>query len=282
MSIDWTIILSIGGAFGAASTAQYLSHRLTINREDEKYKKEKYQNFYSPLVFKIIKYIESEGYSTRGINKNTNPNPDLIFNNILSTIENNIKYADSNFIKVYEKATSKMIDNQKHDEAMSRFLKEIDFDERINVFEQFLNDYLKISHDLKVLSKEVEKEVKEVIAIIKLYKLYDKYYLMDTAKILFSYGMSLIDRKNVKRFIKELEKIDVITNKNMKFHEKYSTKVPDKCYDDLFSLLHRLEPRLNSLFTSSSIKDALAEDIGIIGYKTNIRIDSSRLENINF
>ncbi|MGZ9774023.1 hypothetical protein ACXY7N_26060 [Bacillus toyonensis] len=284
MGIDWTIIFSIGGAFGAASTAQYFSHRLTLKREDEKYKKEKYQKFYSPLVFKLVKYIEAEGSKISGVNRSINPEPNRIFASIITTIEKNIQYADSDFIKIYEEAkASEMLDNTNEDDFLKSFFESRKFDSHLNAFEQFFNDYLIISKDLKILSSKIEREVKESIAIIKVYNLFSKYSFSSTAKILFSLGEeSIVDRNSIDSFIKELDDVDEITNSNFKPYKQTGDAIHDDCYDDLFSLLQKIVETGFLIHTNSSIKDALLEDISIMSWKLNSKIDISRVDNYNF
>ncbi|MGG5787937.1 hypothetical protein ACQ3VH_12800 [Bacillus pretiosus] len=284
MEIDWTIIFSIGGAFGAASTAQYFSHRLTLKREDEKYKKEKYQKFYSPLVFKLVKYIEAEGSKISGVNRSINPEPNRIFASIITTIEKNIQYADSDFIKIYEEAkASEMLDNTNEDDFLKSFFESRKFDSHLNAFEQFFNDYLIISKDLKILSSKIEREVKESIAIIKVYNLFSKYSFYSTAKILFSLGEeSIVDRNGIDSFIKELDAVDEITNSNFKPYKQTGDAIHDDCYDDLFSLLQKIVETGFLIHTNSSIKDALLEDISIMSWKLNSKIDISRVDHYNF
>ncbi|MED0982961.1 hypothetical protein P4T48_26555 [Bacillus paramycoides] len=285
MEIDWTIILSIGGAFGAASTAQYVSHRLTGKREDRKYKKEKYQKFYSPLVFKIIKYIEAEGSKISEINRSTNPDPDLIFASIITTIEKNIQYANSDFIKIYEETkTLEMIGNLDEDDFIRDLLKYRKFDSYLNAFEQFFTDYLIISKDLKVLSSKLEEEVKQSIAIIKLYNLFEKYCFLDTAEVLFALGKFIANQSNIDIFIKKLDDVEEITDNNFKPYEQTGDPIHNDCFDELFALLQKISKMENGVFkyTKFSIKDALHEDITLMNWKLRRRINISRIDNFNF
>ncbi|MGM7432618.1 hypothetical protein ABRZ22_25980 [Bacillus pacificus] len=286
MGIDWTIIFSIGGSFGAASTAQYFSHRLTLKREDEKYKKEKYQKFYSPLVFKIVKYIEAEGNKISGINELTNPDSKSIFASIITTIEKNIQYANSDFIKIYEEArTSEMIDTislaEKDDNYITRFLEAREFNNQLNAFEQFFTDYLIISKDLKVLSSKVEEEVKGSIAIIKIYNLFFNYGFVDTAKLLFASGGHIIYLDNdIDSLIKELDDVHEITNTNFQPYFQTRDALHDDCYDNLFTLLQKINRRIFP--TKCSIKDALNQDIKMIALNSRSKISIRRLDDFDF
>ncbi|MFU1904190.1 hypothetical protein ACM6RL_29185 [Bacillus thuringiensis] len=284
MEIDWTIIFSIAGAFGAASTAQYFSHRLTLKREDEKYKKEKYQKFYSPLVFKIVKYIEAEGSKISGVNRSTNPDPNQIFTSIITTIEKNIQYADSDFIKIYEEAkTAEMVDYLEDDDFnfLMKFLASMQFDSHLNAFEQFFTDYLKISKDLNVLSSKVEKEVKESIVKIKLYNLFSEHGLLTTAKILFAVGEDSVNENNIDSFIKEIDDVNEITNNNYKPYKQTGDAIHNDCYDDLFFFLEKIVKNTGVNFPECSIKDGLSDDIPMLRYKTKGRIAISRIEDFN-
>ncbi|PEB72613.1 hypothetical protein COM89_26915 [Bacillus thuringiensis] len=283
MEIDWTIIFSIGGAFGAASTAQYVSHRLTGKREDRKYKKEKYQKFYSPLVFKIIKYIESEGSKISEINQSINPDPNLLFTSIITTIEKNIQYANSDFIKIYEETkTLEMIGNVAEDDSIRLFLDNRKFDSHLNAFEQFFIDYLIISKDLKVLSSKLEEEVKESIAIIKLYKLFDKFCMMDTAKMLFAFGKFIVEQSDIDIFIEKLDDVEEITDINFKPYKQTGDPIHDDCYDELFILLKNILENRILAYTKFSIKDILEEDITMMNWRMKRRINISRIDDFNF
>lgn len=286
MEIDWTIIFSIAGAFGAASTAQYVSHRLTGKREDRKYKKEKYQNFYSPLVFKIIKYVEADGYKISEINQSTNPDPKQIFDSIITTIEKNIQYADSDFIKIYEEAkTLELIDNKDKDmDEYDPFEEDRKFNGHLNAFEQFYNDYLIISQDLNVLSSKLEEEVKQSLAIIKLYKLFDKYGFLDTAKMLFGLGKFIVDQDNIDIFIKRLDDVEEITDSNFKPYNQTGDLVHNDCFDELFALLQKITEKHTPLFTFTkiSIKNTLHEDIALMNWRLGRRINISRIDNFHF
>ncbi|HGO9413540.1 TPA: hypothetical protein ACLBZX_001908 [Bacillus cereus] len=284
MEIDWTIIFSIGGAFGAASTAQYVSHRLTGKREDQRYKKEKYQKFYSPLVFKIIKYIEAEGSKISKINRSINPDPDLIFASIITSVEENIQYANSVFIIIYEETkTLEMIANS-DDDPTRDFLNYRKFDSYLNAFEQFFTDYLIISKDLKILSIKLEEEEKQSIAIIKLYNLFDKYSFLDTAEVLFAFGKFIVHQGNIDIFIKKLDDVEEITDNNFKPYKQTRDPIHNDCFDELFTLLQEMVALDNRLFkyTEISIKDALHEDIALMNWRMKRRINISRIDNFNF
>ncbi|MEE3957844.1 hypothetical protein ACFVXR_17455 [Bacillus thuringiensis] len=287
MEIDWTIILSIGGAFGAASTAQYVSHRLTGKREDQKYKKEKYQKFYSPLVFKIIKYIEAEGSKMSKINRSLNPDPNLIFASIITSVEENIQYANSDFIRIYEETkTLEMIVNSEdddEDDPRRDFLDFRKFDSYLNAFEQFFTDYLIISKDLKVLSSKLEGEVKQSIAIIKLHKLFDKYCFFDTAAILFAFGNFIVNSRTVDIFIEDLDEVEEITDSNFKPYKQTGDIIHNDCFDELFTLLQKIMDMRPDLFkgTRHPLKDALREDIVFMNWRMGRRISISRIDNFN-
>lgn len=284
MEIDWTIIFSIGGAFGAASTAQYVSHHLTGKREDRKYKKEKYQKFYSPLVFKIIKYIEAEGSKISEINRSLNPDPDLIFASIITSVEENIQYANSDFIRIYEETkTLEMILNSYDDDPRRDFIDFRQFDNYLSAFEQFFTDYLIISKDLKVLSSKVEGEVKQSIAIIKLHKLFCKYDFFDTAKMLFAFGKFIVNLRTVDIFIKNLDDVEEITDSNFKPYKQTGDEFHNDCFNELFVLLKKITEIRPNLFngTKHSIKNALYEDITFMNGRMETRINISRIDDFN-
>jgi hypothetical protein len=69
--MDWTPVITVTGAFIAAFIGQFLGHRYSQRRENEKYNKDRLQNLYSPLVYKIIEYLYCE--REKAI-ETTNPN----------------------------------------------------------------------------------------------------------------------------------------------------------------------------------------------------------------
>ncbi|MDL5143642.1 hypothetical protein [Bacillus atrophaeus] len=58
--IQWGTVFTVLGTLTAAFLGQVFSHRYSQKREELKLKKESFQNLYSPVVFKVIKYLELE------------------------------------------------------------------------------------------------------------------------------------------------------------------------------------------------------------------------------
>ncbi|MFT0825664.1 hypothetical protein VSK92_14600 [Bacillus swezeyi] len=105
LQIDWSIIISVSIPLLAATSGQLIAHYFSQSREALKFKKECFQNLYSPVIFLItyylfsenIKYVEmiSENYSEEEYKKNNTRNfhnPNKLFKEILDMVGSNLKY----------------------------------------------------------------------------------------------------------------------------------------------------------------------------------------------
>lgn len=158
MPINWTTVFTISGAFGAASTAQVVSHFLTKNRDERKYLKECLQKLYSPLIFRIIDYLHAE--SLKAVSKDefiddrNDIDADNAFNEILEKIGQNLMYANNDLIMEYEQAKSFPIKRLIDDDT------EMLIDQRIRICEVFISQYIEINKELKTLSESIEYKLR--------------------------------------------------------------------------------------------------------------------------
>ncbi len=239
MTIGWETAITLIGAFGAASTAQFFSHQLTLKREDEKYKKEKYQNLYSPLIFKIANYIKAEGESAKektkpyqSIQSQTSddkpriyaglielPDSDFIFKEIMSILEKNLKYANTSFIQVYEQFNSNVIvsnnPNLPNDfkESVSERRKDDALKHRMRMCEEFISEYMNISEQLGTLSQELKNEFTNLLNGIRLFNLVRKYNFRQTSYALLEFtGVSY---KSQMLRIPEIKEKTIETERNV-------------------------------------------------------------------
>jgi hypothetical protein len=153
--------LSISGAFGAAAIAQIISHKFTLNREDKKYKKEAFQNLYSPTLFKILEYIETEGYNHSSLE----PYPTILntgekFKEASTLIGSNLKYAEVDLINSYHdilgiaSAMNIQVQTKRQDQ-----IKDLLISEKIKLSNIFLTQYLNVSKELKLDLTSVNEKI---------------------------------------------------------------------------------------------------------------------------
>lgn len=213
MALGWESVVTVIGAFGAASTAQFFSHKLTLKRENEKYDKERYQNLYSPLIFKVMNYIVAEGELMKEktsppvkkdvketdkpksyvIAKIELPEPDIIFEEIMSILEKNLKYASSTFIQVYEEFNSyQMIPKDPNipEDFKANIVsgrKDMALERRMKMCEEFLDDYLNSSEELGMLSKDIGHHVINLRNGLKIFNLARKYRFRKTSYALLEF-----------------------------------------------------------------------------------------------
>ena len=78
-------------AFLAAMVAQWISHRLTIKRENQKYNNEVIQEYILPRLNDVMLYIDTETHFRKGHDVEVEVKPEEIIKNI----EYKVKYANT-------------------------------------------------------------------------------------------------------------------------------------------------------------------------------------------
>jgi hypothetical protein len=158
---SFSMFLTISGAFGAAATAQVISHIYTLKREDIKNKKEAFQNLYSPTLFKVLEYIEFEGFNRSPLESFNGPlDSEQISKEIVDIIGSNLKYAEVDLINTYhdvlglESLLSTQLQSKRQDKTKDRLICE-----RVKLSNMFLTQYLKISKDLNLDLKSVNEKI---------------------------------------------------------------------------------------------------------------------------
>ncbi|PGS67607.1 hypothetical protein [Bacillus thuringiensis] len=150
--MDTTTALTILGSFGAASTAQIVSHALTLKRENKNYQKARYQHLYSPTIFKLTDYIKTEG----NFIYNSSSNPSEMFNEIMNNIGDNLKYTSVDMINLYQ------IWKRNYSQTPSSEGVELEneMDLRINLAYMFFTQFIEINKSLNFKHKIVANELK--------------------------------------------------------------------------------------------------------------------------
>lgn len=162
--MDTTTALTILGSFGAASTAQIVSHFFTLRREKKNYQKACYQHLYSPTIFKLTDYIRSEAiphYDLFGFAE-LDILPTDTFHDAMNSIGNNLKYADVdviNYFHVWQRDYSEP-DPSIEDIGSITFAKEAEIDFRITFANAFFSQFIKINKSLKFNHKIINDELK--------------------------------------------------------------------------------------------------------------------------
>lgn len=263
MALGWEHAVTVVGAFVSAGAAQYLSHKLTLNREDEKYQKERYQNFYAPLVYKVKNYVIAEAnkfekmlidgaaipkfkegvVASAKLELSPIPDSDAIFTKIISTIEKNLKYADFQFIEMYERHKMQEIQNENvSEDGLNTFRWHIRLNENLLVCEKFLIEYLSFSEKISVLSKETEKEINQILAPIKLYNMMNKYKFPGIANILFpcicKYRGVFADFPDMHQ---EIDNVKREVNSKIDAMIKHTGKDDVWCYQELINLAQSIQ-----------------------------------------
>lgn len=266
MALGWEHAVTVVGAFVSAGTAQYLSHRWTLNREDEKYQKERYRKFYAPLVYKIQNYViaEAEEFENtffdevvitqhqRGVIASGSisffplPNSDTIFNTIITIIEDNLEYADLQFIEMYERHKMQEFQNNAGD-GLELIRHHVKLTENLLVCEKFLIEYLNFSKKISVLSIETEIEINRILISIKLYNLMKKYKLHQTAFILFSctskYRSVFARFPNISQ---EIDRVRADVSSKITFMKKNTGKDDLYCYQELLNFARAIKTHLET------------------------------------
>lgn len=248
MNINWTAILTIAGSFGAASTAQLVSHQLTQRREEKKYKKECLQKLYSPLIFKINDYLIAESMNAANENETQNIDTNKLFNEITDKISENLMYANTDIILEYEELKSFSTYNIDDDENIDFIMHQ-----RIRICEAFISQYLNISKDLKILSESVNEKLIGTYFFTHFFLLiFDciPWYSHDIEyKTIFNYFNlieTIMQPKNnfLERIIRVREDITLVTNTSA-----YKDKLlSEETYSDAYSLLYEIFDEFSILY----------------------------------
>ncbi|UOB81973.1 hypothetical protein MQW34_27865 (plasmid) [Bacillus sp. ZJS3] len=153
--------ITILGSFLAASTAQLISHILTLRREKKNYKKAYYQNLYSPIIFKLTDYIKSEGYEKDFYERSDiYQKPSDIFNEIMQHIEKNLAYTSLDIINIYQVWKRDFSCPPHKDELPNTVKLENEMDFNITFANTFFAQFIKINKSLKFKHKIVDEELK--------------------------------------------------------------------------------------------------------------------------
>ncbi|MGP4061468.1 hypothetical protein [Halobacillus sp. H74] len=172
MDVSWTPIITVAGAFSAAFAGQYFGHRFTSKRERINKDTHRLQYLYSPLVHKVMDYLNEEG-ETAQLTDNpfldesevyikliVNGDPNEYFQLMRDLIGENLVYANQKLIMLYERG--KFFGDYNYGKIKPTLLGPIHtFHFRIEFCSECLSEYLMINESLNTLSVEIKEEVEK-------------------------------------------------------------------------------------------------------------------------
>lgn len=254
----------IFSAFGGAAFGQVVSHYFTRNRDTSKDIKEKYQNLYSPLAFKIVLYVKCEqAYYIMKLDdscmEQPYPHPRKVFQNILDDLKANIKYATPEIMSLYEKlnrasvlsmrisdlgeatkAYYEVLDRQSFNLTQS-WDWEKDRKIRIEFCESFINEYLNISKKLNALSTSIKEEITQTLFTCKIDLLCHDCYCNELTPKFLRYAQNR--KATLKTTLRLNRKIDRTRQKINRLREKIkkkSKKMHPSCFTPGFQCLEQV------------------------------------------
>ncbi|MFO3790357.1 hypothetical protein ACKOKD_16895 [Bacillus mojavensis] len=173
LGIQWGTVFTVAGTLTAAFLGQGFSHRYSQKREEIKQKKESFQNLYSPVVFKILNYLELERekqnimlikeldeieFNERYQNDELS-NPSIEFKKILEIVGANLKYGSLELIREHQETLSMV----KRNEALEGHC-----GTQLFFCDVFISDYINLSKDIGVYSKTMEKSTEGALLLTRL------------------------------------------------------------------------------------------------------------------
>ncbi|KJD57386.1 hypothetical protein UZ38_10765 [Bacillus amyloliquefaciens] len=173
LGIQWGTVFTVTGTLTAAFLGQVFAHRYSQKREDIKFKKECFQNLYSPVVVKIDSYIFAENQKTFYLELMTEEeynvkfeddyyNPRTLFTEIVDTVGLNLKYANQELIMKYQD----IIALHQIDDSLANW-----YEPKIHFCDIFLLEYVQLSKDLGVYSPKIKEKVEGGLFFTQLFKL---------------------------------------------------------------------------------------------------------------
>ncbi|WP_156735311.1 hypothetical protein [Bacillus velezensis] len=177
--IQWGTIFTIAGTLTAAFLGQFFSHRYSQKREEIKQKKESFQNLYSPVIFKILNYLELEREKQNTmlikeldeIEFNARYqydelfNPSIEFKEILEFVGSNLKYGSLNLIREHQETLSIVKRNEAYEGHCGT---------QLYFCSVFISDYINLSKDIGVYSQAMEESTEGALLLTRLEPLITK------------------------------------------------------------------------------------------------------------
>jgi len=206
--MEWSTWLPVSIPLFAAALAQIVAHALANKRENTKYKKECFQNLYSPLIFLISDYYDDELYKSEIMKSDKiterefrllhgRHDPNKIFKEMMETLSHNLKYAEHDLISQFHDTKNF------HPREKRGVLIELKF----QLCYTFCKNYIKVAKSLNIKSPDI---VEDKIFYIHFYQLLTICLVnaLEENLMEFSDFVTIIPKKYQKKCFKFLKMIE--------------------------------------------------------------------------
>ncbi|MFO3790381.1 hypothetical protein ACKOKD_17025 [Bacillus mojavensis] len=236
--INWGTVTSVIVGLGAAVIGQIIAHHFSQKREDLKFKKECFQNLYSPVFLKVHRYLLQENEKSLILKrkseeeyeenlKNEYDNPKFTFSEIIEIFDSNLKYANPEMSLIYQET----ILLPKLDKSFDGWASP-----KIIFCNQVLMEYIELSKDLEVYSPKIKELAEKDLVFTQLVTLSsraDKDYLADELVQHIDFIQSLKDKYLDKLIRINLKYENVTSDENYKRFQKKAMKLLRKIGNSL-------------------------------------------------
>ncbi|MBJ8030944.1 hypothetical protein JDS96_24420 [Bacillus cereus group sp. N21] len=193
---DYQWVFAVVATFTAASLAQVVAYKLTGKREKNTYLNECYQNFYSPILFKVLLFFDVKtAFSKKDIKGNINE--DQIFEEILELFAKNLKYATPNLIASYEYAKRRDV----YDDVSGQRNPMLEIELCFN----FIEELEGVSRKLGIKTKQID--FLKYRALFALWLLLSQAYSCEEALVIMKFDFEFNDKKLNKQTLKRIKKL---------------------------------------------------------------------------
>ncbi|KAB2491113.1 hypothetical protein F8158_27825 [Bacillus cereus] len=246
--MDTKTVITILGSFSAASTAQLISHILTLRREKKNYKKTCYQNLYSPVIFKLTDYIKSESYYDDFYELNTTyQKPSDIFCEVMQHIEKNLAYTSVDVINIYQVWKRDFSNPSNKGELPNTVQQENEMDLNITFANVFFSQFIKINKSLKFKHKIVDEELRTPYFFTHFFLLIKECtrpYSITFAEIFAMYDLIeaiLLPINNyTERIISIRDELDKVQSTNLYKNDERSHETYLSAYELLYEIVNEM------------------------------------------
>lgn len=193
---EYQWVFAVIATFTAASLAQVVAHYFTRKREENTYLKECYQNFYSPILFKVLLFFDVKtAFSKKDMKDNINENQ--IFEEIIDLFAKNLKYATPSLIASYEMVKKRDI----YDDVSGQRDPMLE----IKLCFEFIEELESISRKLGFKNRKIDFLKYRVL--FALWLLLSETYSCEVALIIMKFDFEFNDKKLNRRTLKKVKKL---------------------------------------------------------------------------
>lgn len=214
---QWVIpVIAVFATIIAASLAQVVAHIFTAKRDRNTYLRECYQNFYSPILYKVLLFFDVKtAFSKKDIRDDISISEEEIFKDILDLFSKNLKYATPNLIAAYEMVKKRDIYDDVSGQRNPISEIELCF--------KFLEEVADVSKKLKIKTEEIDLLRYRVLFAIWL--LLSTFASCEVGRISMCFDFEFNDKKLNKRTLKKAKKL---LNRDFKTREEMLLLITEK------------------------------------------------------